>query len=204
MAIELLIEDLEEMAANWGPGGPAREALFADGVEGGLRAMVTGLGSLSYGELAGERMKLGLMLNDPEEEHDCFADNTHNSHYYNLVGMENVYLGRYQRVDNSMVRGPSLSDLVASLSPEVDEEMKASLKKTRAAMEKMKLRAETIEAYDQMIGPNNPEGNQVVLDVVEALVDQTRSIERVVAVLDLGTLAFEGSDSLDNPDAVFQ
>ena len=25
------------------------------------------MGSLSYGELAGERMKLGLMLNDPEE-----------------------------------------------------------------------------------------------------------------------------------------
>ena len=46
----------------------------------------TGLGSLSYGELAGERMKLGLILHDPEEEHDCFSDNTHNSHYYDEVG----------------------------------------------------------------------------------------------------------------------
>ena len=52
--------------------------------------MLTGLGSLSYGELAGERMKLGLLLHDPEEEHDCFADNTHNSHYYNIVGMQAV------------------------------------------------------------------------------------------------------------------
>ena len=49
-----------------------------------LAAIFTGLGSLSYGELAGERMKLGLLLHDPEEEHDCFSDNTHNSHYYDV------------------------------------------------------------------------------------------------------------------------
>ena len=49
--------------------------------EAGLTAIMTGLGSLSYGELAGERMKLGLMIHDPEEEHDCFSDNTHASHY---------------------------------------------------------------------------------------------------------------------------
>ena len=65
--------------------------------------MFTGMGSLSYGELAGERMKLGLLLHDPEEEHDCFSDNTHNSHYYNVVGIRNVYLGRYVRLDGSKV-----------------------------------------------------------------------------------------------------
>ena len=53
------------------------------------------MGSLSYGELAGERMKLGLLLHDPEEEHDCFSDNTHNSHYYDVIGIRNVYTGRY-------------------------------------------------------------------------------------------------------------
>jgi putative iron-regulated protein len=66
--------------------------------------MLTGMGSLSYGELAGERMKLGLMLNDPEEEHDCFSDNTHNSHYYDGLGIRNVYLGRYTRPDGSRRR----------------------------------------------------------------------------------------------------
>ena len=32
----------------------------------------------------------------------------------------------------------------------------------------------------------------------------TRSIERVVTALGLSDLAIEGSDSLDDPDAVFQ
>ncbi len=54
---------------------------------------MTGLGSLSYGELAGERIKLGLMIHDPEEEHDCFSDNTHASHFFDALGIRNVYLG---------------------------------------------------------------------------------------------------------------
>ena len=203
-ATDLMIDDLGEMAGYWAPGGEARTQLVADGVDGGLRAILTGLGSLSYGELAGERMKLGLLLHDPEEEHDCFADNTHNSHYYNAVGMQNVYLGRYKRVDGSVVSGPGLSDLVAETSPELDKEMRGSLQRTMEAMTAMKTRAENLEAYDQMIGPDNPEGNQVVQDVIDALTNQTKSIERVVVALKLGTIDFEGSDSLDNPDAVFQ
>ena len=39
---------------------------------------------------------------------------------------------------------------------------------------------------------------------IDALVDQTKTIEKIVAALDLGSLEFEGSDSLDNPEAVFQ
>jgi putative iron-regulated protein len=39
---------------------------------------------------------------------------------------------------------------------------------------------------------------------IDALLEQTKTIENVVGALDLGTLAFEGSDSLDEPDAVFQ
>jgi putative iron-regulated protein len=39
---------------------------------------------------------------------------------------------------------------------------------------------------------------------IDALVDQTRSIERAVTALKLDTIAFEDSDSLDASDKVFQ
>ena len=39
---------------------------------------------------------------------------------------------------------------------------------------------------------------------VNGLIDQTRSIERVVASLGAPAIKIEGSDSLYNPDAVFQ
>ncbi|MBE7635978.1 peptidase [Sneathiella sp. P13V-1] len=201
-ATSLLITDLEEMLANWKAGGAARVGLMKN-PSTALSVMLTGMGSLSYGELAGERMKLGLMLKDPEEEHDCFSDNTHNSHYFDQIGIRNVYSGRYKRLDGSVVSGPSLSDLVKSKSADLDREMTGKLNATVVSMAAMKSRAETIEAYDQMIGEGNVEGNAVVQAAIDDLVAQTRSIERVVSALGLEALEIEGSDSLDNPNAVF-
>jgi putative iron-regulated protein len=149
-------------------------------------------------------MKLGLMLNDPEEEHDCFSDNTHNSHYHDGVGIRNVYLGSYTRVDGSVVAGPSLSSLVAATDPAVDARLKAELDASVAALGAVKAAAEGGLAYDQMLAPGNADGEALIMGAVEALVTQTASIERAVSVLGLSMSGFEGSDSLDNPDAVFQ
>ena len=149
-------------------------------------------------------MKLGLMLHDPEEEHDCFSDNTHWSHFYDQQGMVNVYNGHYTRVDGSIVTGPSLSDLVAATDPQVDEAMQAALSATNAAMIEMVKTAEAGKTYDQMLAEGNDAGNMLVDNVVNALTVQTRAIETVVASLDLGSIEIEGSDSLDDPDAVFQ
>jgi putative iron-regulated protein len=203
-ATDLLVDDLAWMATQWGPGGEARKHLLEGNDEAGLTAIMTGLGSLSYGELAGERMKLGLMIHDPEEEHDCFSDNTHASHFFDALGIRNVYLGTYRRADRSIVSGPSMSDLVKAKSPEVDAEVRAKLDATMDAVNALYLRALTTESYDQMIGEGNDEGNAVVQHAIDALLDQTKSLERAVAALDLKAIKFEGSDSLDNPDKVQQ
>ncbi len=203
-ASKLLVADLEEMVANWAEGGAARTVLVNGDAKAGLTAMLTGMGSLSYGELAGERMKLGLLLHDPEEEHDCFSDNTHISHLYDAVGIRNVYLGVYTASDDAKVEGPSLSALVAERDVALDEELRGKLDATVEAMQAIEARARNGEAYDQMIGEGNEAGNAAVQAAIDALIDQTRSIERVIAALDLQGVELEGSDSLDNPDAVFQ
>jgi putative iron-regulated protein len=202
-ATELLVSDLEWMAAQWEEGGAARMALLED-PQAGLAAMLTGMGSLSYGEQAGERMRLGLMLNDPEEEHDCFSDNTHNSHYYDGLGIQNVYLGEYVRIDGSLVSGPSLTDLVQAADADLDTEMRTHLSETMMALGRIKTAAEAGFAYDEMLERGNEAGEALIMGGVNALIEQTRSIERVVAELGLDGIEFEGSDSLDNPTAVFQ
>lgn len=200
-ATDLLVTDLEEMVGNWQEGGAARTAL----AESGLGTILTGMGSLSFGEVAGQRMKLGLLLHDPEEEHDCFSDNTYISHLYDAIGVQNVYLGKYTRIDGSVVEGASISDLIASKDAALDTEIKALLADTVAKMEIMKTRGDTIEKYDQMIGEGNTEGNAVVQAAIDGLIAQTRGVERAVALLNLGdTVTIEQSDSLTNPDAVFQ
>ncbi len=202
-ATDLLVSDLEWITSQWAEGGDARAALTAD-ESAGVSAMLTGMGSLSYGEQAGERMRLGLMLNDPEEEHDCFADNTHNSHYYDGLGIQNVYLGSYTRIDGTPVSGASLSDLVIATDPALDTEMKAKLATTMQALGRIKSTAEAGFAYDQMLERGNEAGEALIMGGVSGLVDQTRTIERIVTALELDGIEFEGSDSLDNPNAVFQ
>ncbi len=201
-ATDLLIDDLKAMVAQWAPKGKARAQLLKADPDAGIGRIVTGLGSLSYGELAGERMKLGLMLHDPEEEHDCFSDNTHNSHFYDAKGIQNVYLGSYTRIDGRTVAGPGLSSLVAAKDAGLDADMRAKLDGTMRAMGVLVTTAEGGEAYDQMIGAENPSGNAKVQAAIDALVAQTRTLEKAVAMLALGDVKFEGSDSLDNPDAV--
>jgi putative iron-regulated protein len=202
-ASTLLVSDLQEMVTAWAPTGEATKTVEAD-PKTGLTAILTGMGSLSYGELAGERMKLGLLLHDPEEEHDCFSDNTYNSHLNDAMGIASAYTGEYTRVDGTKMTGPSLSELVAASDKKLDEEMKGKLNKTLDAMHAMEKRGQTVEAYDQMIAEGNKDGNAVVQAAIDGLVDQTKTVERVIAALDLGKIELEGSDSLDKPNAVFK
>jgi putative iron-regulated protein len=202
-ATTLLVSDLTYMVKQWAPGGDAPKADLADPKKG-LSAMLTGMGSLSYGELAGERMKLGLLLHDPEQEHDCFSDNTYNSHLNDAIGIAEVYTGKYTRLDGTRIEGASLHDLVAEKNPALDKEMMGKLNHTLDAMHAMAKRGETVERYDQMIAEGNKEGNAVVQAAIDGLVDQAKTVQRIVTALDLGKIELEGSESLDNPNAVFK
>jgi putative iron-regulated protein len=201
-ATALLVADLDAMAAAWAEGGAARADVLTD--PDGVGRILTGMGSLSYGELAGERMQLGLLLNDPEEEHSCFSDNTHNDHFLDALGIRNVYRGAYVGVDGTVTEGPSLRDLVAARDAGVAEALDAALDRTQDEMTEMKLAAEAGLRYDMMLDPANEAGGALIQAAVDGLVAQTREIERAVAALGRDGIAFEGSDSLDAPGAVFQ
>lgn len=200
-ATKLTVDDLQDIAKAWGPKGRARAEVTRK-PDAGIAMIFTGLGSLAYGELAGERMKLGLILHDPEEEHDCFSDNTHNSHYYDIVGMRNVWEGSYKRANGSVFSGASLKAYSEAKAPDEAKAVTAAIDASLAKAQIMKDTADSGKmAYDQMIGENNAEGNKMVQDVIDALVAQTRSVEALVAKLGV-KITVEGSDSLDNPSAV--
>ncbi len=203
VATDLLVDDLTDMEKLWEPKGKARTALLKRKGAGALAPIFTGLGSLSYGELGGERMKLGLILHDPEEEHDCFSDNTFNSHYYDIVGMTEIWAGKYTRLDGTVVEGPSPKTYAEAKAPDEAKKLDDLFADTLAKAQVMKTRGETVEAYDQMIGEGNADGNKVVQDVIDGLVAQTHGIEAVVAKLGV-KITVEGSDSLDAPDKVTQ
>ncbi|KAA1176251.1 peptidase [Marinobacter salinexigens] len=195
---DLLVSDLEWMVAQWAPeqSDNYRAKLIAADANEGVQKMLFGMGSLSLGELAGERMKVALEANSYEDEHDCFSDNTHNSHYYNGQGIQNVYTGTYERVDGSEVSGPSLSDLVSRTNPELDVKLTAQLEASMQALGLMKSKAESSEnptSFDMMIAPGNAAGATVVNGAIMALVEQTGSIEQ--AARELGIQALSPDDA---------
>ena len=117
VAADLLVDNLLELVNQWKTGGAYRttftNTLNADSA---LTYLVRGIGELSKGELAGERMTVALTNQDQEDEHSCFSDNTHIDIQMNFVGIENVYLGQYTRTSGVIIKGKSLSDIVSKLN----------------------------------------------------------------------------------------
>jgi putative iron-regulated protein len=202
-ATDLLIDDLEWMVAQWAPGGAARDRMIG-APETTTAAILTGIGSLSFGELAGQRLKLGLMLHDPEEEHDCFSDNTPESHHDDVLGMQNVSLGRYVRSDGTVVTGPALTDLVSAVDPDLDATLRKEIEATLAATDALRSAKAAGLSYDMMLAVGNQEGAAMITAVIDALVAQSRTIERISTVMQVSGVVVQGDETLGSAGDVFQ
>ena len=126
LVTEQLVEDHEFLVAEWQPATDNYAADFrALPAETSLAYILTGLMSLSQFELASERIAVPLDSGDPEDEHSCFSDNTHNDFLYNALGVENVYLGRYDGY-----YGIGIDDLVEKIDPDLNRRMIEGLAQT--------------------------------------------------------------------------
>lgn len=195
-ATDLLVSDLEHMVGQWQPqvADNYRASLEREPAANGLRKMLFGMGSLSLGELAGERMKVPLEANSTEDEQDCFSDNTHNAHFYNGKGIRNVYLGEYRKLDGSLLSGPSLSSLVAKADAQADASLKADLDASEARLQALVDSAAKGQHFDQLIAADNAAGQQLVREAIAALVKQTGAIEQAAARLGIGDLSPDSAD----------
>lgn len=181
---ELLVDDLASVAQAWAPGVKTNyRARFERGGNESLRKMLVGLGSLSRGELAGERLEVALASQDQEDEHSCFSDNTHRDAVNNAKGLQNVWLGRYSRADGSVVQGASLRDLVALKDAALAE-------KTTQQIGNSVLAAEAIQApFDrEIVGGANAPGRLRVQKVVASLTQQSKDLVEAANALGITRL----------------
>ncbi len=125
-ACTLLVQDLEYLVSEWTVNGNYRTSFTAAGQETiSLEKILSGLGKLSKGELAGERMFVAYDLKSKEDEHSCFSDNTHRDVVTNAKGIQNVYLGTYTKTDGTTLKGAGIYDLVALKNQELADEIKS-------------------------------------------------------------------------------
>jgi putative iron-regulated protein len=188
-AVDLLVEDLEYMVSQWAPEGDYRAELTNEEPSNVLNKMLFGMGSLALGELAGERIKVALTANSTEDEHDCFSDNTHNSHYYNAKGIANLYYGSYQSANADVTRVVGLRDYLLvqgnhSLVADADSAFETTEKSLAAVVEKAKAGV----AFDQLIAPGNTEGKNLLTTAINNLIAETAAIEEMAQALGIAQL----------------
>jgi putative iron-regulated protein len=123
-AAHLLVDDLQAVRDQWAPGNPSnyRAEFLAIDSDEALGRILTGLGSLSAGELGGERLSVAFETRDQEDEHSCFSDNTRDDLANDALGIQNGYLGRYGSLD-----GPGLDELVRQVDPALDATLQTQL-----------------------------------------------------------------------------
>lgn len=136
--VELLIDDLQYLVSEWAPNGAYRATFTAsENIDSSLEGILAGMGKLSKGELAGERMFVAYDEKSKEDEHSCFSDNTHRDIVTNALGIKNVYFGSYTRVDGTKVSGAGVNTLVTKLNADLNSELEALLTSSVDATEEI-------------------------------------------------------------------
>ena len=178
VASDLLLIHLGQMVDAWAPDGDNyRSEFVALPPEEALGMIMTGIGELSRGELAGERMTVAYEARSQEDEHSCFSDNTTNDIIGNASGIERVYLGQVGAVD-----GPGIYDLVAA----DDEELADRLADEIATS--VVLAEEIPPPFDQHlvegVSDEDP-GRVAIFDTIVSLEGQTDTIVEAADALEV-------------------
>jgi putative iron-regulated protein len=158
-----LVQHLAEVKTEWETNGKYRIAFEKADAKVTIANIFRGIGTLSKGELAGERITVALANKDQEDEHSCFSDNTHIDIQMNFKGIQNVYTGKYTRTNGQLVSGTSFSDVIKAKNATKDAAVLEYLNKTESNV----LILVNNAPFDKLITAGDP--NNIVKPVIENL-----------------------------------
>ena len=177
---ELLIDDLQLLVHAWNPGGNNAGvvdyyAWYTDlsRTDVAIKKIMSGMGRMGYGELAGERINIAFRINSQEDEHSCFSDNTHRDIYLNVLGIQNMYLGNYA-FEGEMIDGLGIYDVVKEADSDLAEELDMAIQTSLDLAEDISDLAEAGTPFDVQI----QEMNETIRLLIIALRDQVGILVR--------------------------
>lgn len=176
---ELLVDHLSGLVDEWKEGGSYRSTFLAMDSDEAITKILTGMGILSKGELAGERMFVALDNADQEDEHSCFSDNTHRDVILNAQGIYNLYFGTMTRVDGSVVSGTSLEDILEANDKKTYEDYSAVFETTLSKVKQVP------DPFDYALTQESVGGDGPIMTAIEHLQDQGDEIINIASDLGL-------------------
>ena len=169
VASDTLVGHLQDMANAWASGGGNYRAQFvAMSADDAIRDIITGIGELSRGELAGERMTVAYEERSQEDEHSCFSDNTKADIVANALGIQMVFTGDY-----GAVSGAGIVDLVEAGDPELAKQLTAEI---AASVNRARAIPEPFDRHLREGVSDQSAGRRAVLDTIVSLENQTDTI----------------------------
>ncbi len=174
-ATGLLLEKLEGLVAEWKPDKDNYRRAFMEAKPlESMEKILAGMTLLSGFELAGERLLVAYESQAQEDEHSCFSDTTHNDCIYDLIGIQNVWQGRYEKVDGAVFTGLGLRAAASSKAPEktaaIDALLARSMKQAKAIP----------VPFDQAIlGDNESKSRKEIMALVENLEDISENLAAI-------------------------
>ena len=206
VVVAKLITDLETVQAEWAPNADNHRATFVDASDAAattlkLTTIVQSMGTMSYGELAGERMAVAYDGNSQEDEHSCFSDNTHRDVWLNAEGVANIYFGDYAGYDSNQdsvddvitnqVSGYGFDDYLndkglSNLRTQVDAYITAT-KTQYTALDTAA--TSNNQPFDVLIMTANHSDTNPVLTTINALKEQSNGFIQMAQDLNLGTVS---------------
>ena len=176
MTSDLLLDHLQELVNEWAPGGNNYRSWFEDlDSAEAMTLVLTGIGEMSRGELAGERMSVAYLERSEEDEHSCFSDNTHNDIIANALGVQMVLEGTYPGYSGTGVL-EAVAAVDEALAKRLRTEVNDSVALTRA------IPAPFDQHVQDAVADSAP-GRSAVLAAIEALESQTDTIVAAATAL---------------------
>ena len=165
VTVNLLIENLQSLVDDWAPDQTNYRNDFVNSQpKESFQKILMGMTLLAGFELAGERILVAYESKAQEDEHSCFSDTTHNDSIYDIVGIKNVWTGKYTRADGSIIEGPGIRNFALSIDADLTEKIDNSLKLA------LKTSMEIPRPFDQAIlAEKGSDTSNSIMSLVEEL-----------------------------------
>ncbi len=204
VVVAKLITDLETVQIQWAPNASHRTDFVdaSDSVKttAKITNILQAMGTLSYGELAGERMQVAYGGNSQEDEHSCFSDNTHRDVWLNAEGVSNSYYGDYAGYDSNQdgiddvttnqVTGYGFDDYLKDKGfSNLNGLIETALTDTQTQYTAIDTAARAGEPFDVLIMDAKRDNSNPINTTINALKAQSNGFISAAEELGLGTVA---------------
>ena len=120
--VDGILGHLNALVKAWEPGATYRTEFVANANDESVINALSGLGKMSKGELAGERINAGLESKERRDQHNCFSSTTLVDYERDARGIRDMFLGNFGSND-----GPGFDELVAAKDKDLAAKIEAQL-----------------------------------------------------------------------------